>query len=78
MKKQKLKVDSVEIIERGSGLTVHVWSTENEDFFEKKLDANSELVKKAKSIKKGDVVEVVYEEKEWMGEKLLKLIDIQK
>ncbi|HGU6173227.1 TPA: hypothetical protein ACNABL_004800 [Escherichia coli] len=77
MRKQ-IKVDSVEIIERSSGITVHIWSKENEDFFEKKLDANSELVKKAKSIKKGDVVEVVYEEKEWMGEKLLKLIDIQK
>lgn len=77
MKKQ-IKVDSVEIIERGSGLTVHVWSTENEDFFEKKLDANSELVQKVKEVKAGDAVEVEYEEKEYMGQKLLKLKDVQK
>lgn len=75
MRKQ-IKVDSVEIIERGSGLTVHVWSTENEDFFEKKLQPDDILVQKAKNIKKGDVVTVEYEEKEYMGQKLLKLKDI--
>jgi hypothetical protein len=77
MRKQ-IKVDSVEIIERGSGLTVHIWSTENEDFFEKKLEANSELVQKVKEVKAGDAVEVEYEEKEYMGQKLLKLKDVQK
>ncbi|WP_029688111.1 hypothetical protein [Thermoanaerobacter sp. A7A] len=76
--KKKIKVDSVEIIERGSKVTVHVWSTENEDFFEKKIDANSELIQKIKEIKEGDIIEIEYEEKEYMGKKLLKLKDIIK
>lgn len=77
MRKQ-IKVDSVEIIERGSGITVHVWSTENEDFFEKRLPADSELVQKVREVREGDVIEVEYEEKEYMGQKLLKLKDILK
>ena len=77
MRKQ-IKVDSVEILERGSGITVHVWSVEGEDFFEKRLAPDSSLVKKVKEIKEGNTVEVEYEEKEYMGQKLLKLKDILK
>jgi len=77
MKKQ-IEIDSIEIIERSSGITIHIWSTEGQDFFEKKLDANSDLVQKIKSLKKGDVVEVEYEEKEYMSQKLLKLKDVIK